>query len=66
MNKHSPMGTCQCYTLILEQYFLMGFFFLTFVHSFTLQVGLFVPHDGQHYPFHWKDKDILYLQLDIR
>lgn len=34
MNKHSPMGTCQCYTLILEQYFLMGFFFFNFCPFF--------------------------------
>lgn len=35
----------------------------TFVHFFFLHVRLFVSHDGEHYPFPWKDKDILYLQV---
>lgn len=33
---------------------------------FPLQVRLFVPHDGQHCPFLWKDKDILFLQVHKR
>ena len=51
-----------------KQVFLNGLFKKqnkTFIYSFPLQVGSFVPRDGQHYPFCWKDKDILYLQLDI-
>ena len=35
----------------------------TFVHFFPLQVGLFVPHDGQYSAFLSKDKDILHVHL---
>lgn len=47
----------------------MGHFLFIFIlvhFFFPLQVALFTLPDGQPYPFHEKDKDILYLHLYIQ